>query len=151
MMADRMLRLAGAALLLAFAAGCAAEPAPGPDAAADAGAAGPAETRVVDATGLGGDVPSFTIRRQGRLMKVEFYRAGGGVQRVIVTSRSGRALDRADARTAYDAAYAAAQQLDCGGGQPALVEPDSATFQEQGDRTALTQGAAAWLFRGRCG
>lgn len=149
MMTNRMLRLTGAALLLAFAAGCAAKPAPGPDGAGP-DAAGPADTRVVDATGLDSDVPSFTVRRQGRLMQVQFYQAGGGIQRVVVTSRSGRALDRADARTAYDAAFAAAQQLNCVG-QSALVEPDSATFQEQDDRTALTQGAPAWIFRGRCG
>lgn len=150
MTTDRMLRLSGAALLLALAAGCAAEPSPGPDGAGDPNAAGPADTRVVDATGLNSDVPSFTVRRQGRLMQVQFFQAGGGVQRVVVTSRSGRALDRADARMAYDAAFAAAQQLDCVG-QPALVVPDSATFQEQDDRTALTQGAPAWVFRGRCG
>ncbi len=150
-MTGRMLCQSGAAVLLALAAGCTARPAPGPDAAANADATGPTDTQVVQATGVGGDVASFTVRRQGRLMQVQVYRVGGGVQRVLVTSRTGRGIDRADARQAYDAAFAAAQQFDCGGGQPMQIYPDSATFQEDDQRSALTQGGPAWLFQGRCG
>ena len=146
------LLLCGAALLLALVAGCADRPAPpGLDGAGDPNAVGPADTRVVDATGLDSDAPSFTVRRQGRLMHVQFHRVGGVVQRVIVTARSGRGLDRSDARPAYDAAFAAAQQIDCGGGAPVLINADSATFQEDDRRTALTQAAPAWIFQGRCG
>ena len=151
MMSSRMLRLPAVTLLLAIAAGCAARPAPGPDATGTADVAGPADTQVVQSTGTGSGVSSFIVRRQGRLMQVQIFRAGGGERRVVVTSRSGRGIDRADARQAYDAAFTAAQQFDCGAGQPLQVDPDSATFQEEDQRTALTQGAPAWLFQGRCG
>jgi hypothetical protein len=148
-MVARISRPLAAALCLALVAGCAPEPAPEP--AGEAAGEGPADTRVVDAAGLGSDAPSFTVRRQGRLMQVLFLRVEGGVHRVVVMARSGRGLDRSDARTAYDAAYEAAQQIDCGGGAPPEIDADSATFQEDDRRTALTQGAPAWIFRARCG
>lgn len=143
------LRLPGTAMLLIL-AGCAAEPGPSSGGAGDPGAEGPADTQVIDRTGVGSGLESFTVRRHGRLVKVDFLNVSPGVYRVVATSRSGRGLDRGDARIAYDAAFAAAQSIDCGG-QPLLVVADSAAYQEEDRRSVLTQGAPGWMFQGRCG
>ena len=57
-------------------------------------------------------------------------------------------LDLAGARTAYDAAFEAAQGVNCGG-QPMMMAADDDACQDR--RFALTQGAPAWTFQGRCG
>jgi hypothetical protein len=106
---------------------------------------------VLDQTGQGTALQSFDVRRQGRRLQVRIADAGSGAKVIIVTARSFRGVDRADARIAYDAAFEAGTQLECGGGQGLNVFADSGTFQEEGRRSVYTNGEAAWVFRGQCG
>ncbi|MEO1490936.1 MAG: hypothetical protein AAFV19_02140 [Pseudomonadota bacterium] len=116
-------------------------------------AAAGAETNatVLDQTGQGTALQSFDVRRQGRRLQVQIADAGAGAKVIVVTARSFRGVDRADARIAYDAAFEAGNRLECGGGQGLDVFADSGTFQEEGRRSAFTNGEAAWVFRGQCG
>ncbi|MEL6998981.1 MAG: hypothetical protein AAFP68_12030 [Pseudomonadota bacterium] len=105
---------------------------------------------VTGSVGEGSSVQRFDVRRQGRPLVVRIYNRGEGVRTVAVSARAVRGLDRADARMAYDAAFEASQQIDCAG-SPMAVDAATATFQEEGRRSAFTQGEAAWIFQGRCG
>ncbi|MEM9060765.1 MAG: hypothetical protein AAGD13_09930 [Pseudomonadota bacterium] len=105
---------------------------------------------VTGSVGAGTNIERFDVRRQGRPLIVRVFNRGEGLRTVAVSSRSIRGLDRSDARMAYDAAFEAAQEIDCSG-SPMAVDAGSAQFQEEGRRSAFTQGEAAWIFQGRCG
>ncbi len=107
--------------------------------------------QVLDNKGTGTGLESFEVRRQGRRFRVRVADGEAGARAIIVTARNYRGIDRADGRIAYDAAYEAGTKIDCGGGQPLNIFADSALFQEEGRRSAYTNGEAAWLFRGQCG
>lgn len=105
---------------------------------------------VLGSSGSGSNVERFDVRKSGLLMVVRVFNRGNGERTFSVSTRSFRGLDRSDARNAYGAAFEAAQQIDCSG-SPAAVDAESALFQEEGRRSAFTNGEAAWIFRGRCG
>ena len=133
-------RRIGAVLLLALIVGCS----PSATENEQTGAA------VVGSSGEGSNIQRFDVRKHGLLMVVRVFNRGSGALTYAVSTRSYRGLDRSDARIAYDAAFEAAQQLDCSG-SPAAVDGESAQFQEEGRRSAFTTGEAAWIFQGRCG
>ena len=105
---------------------------------------------VLGSTGEGSNIQNFDVRRGNVRLAVRVFNRGGGIRTFAVSTRSFRKIDRGDSRVAYDAAFEAAQQLDCSG-SPAAVDAGSAVFQEEGRRSAFTSGEAAWIFRGRCG
>lgn len=105
---------------------------------------------VLGSTGEGSNIQTFDVRRGNARLSVQVFNRGGGVRTFAVSTRSFRKIDRGDSRLAYDAAFEAAQKIDCVGG-PAAVDPGSAVFQEEGRRSAFTNGEAAWIFQGRCG
>ena len=105
---------------------------------------------VLGSTGAGSNIQTFDIRKSNARLSVQVFNRGSGGRTFAVSTRSFRKLDRGDARLAYDAAFEAAQQLDCSG-SPAAIDPGSAIFQEEGRRSAFTNGEAAWIFQGRCG
>jgi hypothetical protein len=109
------------------------------------------QAQVLDQTGQGTQLEVFDVRRQNRRLQVRVADAGQGARVIVVTARSFRGVDRADSRIAYDAAFEAGERIDCGGGTPLRIFPDSARFQEEGRRSAYTNGEPAWLFRGQCG
>lgn len=105
---------------------------------------------VLGSSGSGTNVQRFDVRKSGLLLVVQVFNRGEGARTFAVSTRSFRALDRSDARVAYDASFEAAQRINCSGG-PASVDPATATFQEEGRRSAFSNGEAAWIFQGRCG
>ncbi|MEM1300083.1 MAG: hypothetical protein AAGH68_12485 [Pseudomonadota bacterium] len=108
------------------------------------------EPQVIGSDGAGSNLERFDVREQGRLMVVQVFNRGGSARTVVVSARSPRGLDRADGQLALNAAAKAGTQMDCSG-QPLRVLPETGTFQEQGRRSAFTQGEAAWIFQGQCG
>lgn len=108
------------------------------------------EPEVLGSEGAGSNLRRFEIREQGRLVTVQVFNRGGSARTVSVSARSFRALDRADGQLALNAAAKAGTEIDCGG-QPMRVLPDGALFQEQGRRSAFTNGEAAWVFQAVCG
>ncbi len=119
--------------------------------APEGNASGPENTEVIGERGAGTSVEAFEVRRQGRRFTVRFFDRGEGVRTITVSARSFRGIDRGDARLAYDAAFEAANRVDCGNGAPVNVFGETATFQEEGRRSAFTSGEPAWIFQGRCG
>lgn len=105
---------------------------------------------VVGSTGEGSNIERFDVRQQGRLLRVLVFNRGGSARSVAVSSPSFRGLDRSDGQLALDAAVQASIKIDCSG-KPLRVIADTALFQEQGRRSAFTQGEAAWIFQAQCG
>lgn len=108
------------------------------------------EPEVIGSDGVGSNLQRFDVREQGRLMIVQVFNRGGSARTVSVSARSPRALDRADGQLALNAAAKAGTSVDCNG-QPLRVRPETGTFQEQGRRSAFTNGEAAWVFQAQCG
>ena len=108
------------------------------------------EGKVLGSDGAGSNLERFEVRQQGRLMTVQVYNRGGSARTVAVSARSVRALDRADGQLALDVAARAGTQIDCSG-KPLRVLAKTGIFQEQGRRSAFTNGEAAWIFQGQCG
>lgn len=131
--------LMGAAFLVALAA-CGGDQAPRVE----------PEARVVGQTGEGTSLERFDVRQQGRLLRVLVFDRGGSARTITVTASSYRGVDRSDGQMALDAAVQASLQIDCGG-QPLRVRGETGQFQEQGRRSAFTNGEAAWIFQGQCG
>lgn len=110
----------------------------------------PPEDQIVGQTGEGTSLQRFDIRHQGRLLRVLVFDRGGSARTITVTATSYRGVDQADGQVALNAAVKAGLEIDCDG-QPMRVLGNTGQFQEQGRRSAFTQGEAAWVFQGQCG
>ncbi|MFK7941341.1 MAG: hypothetical protein AB8B85_00235 [Paracoccaceae bacterium] len=126
-------------LTLAVLAGCAGDP-----------KTTTTEPQVLGQEGQGTNLEQFEVREQSRLMTVRVFNRGGSARTIAVSARSFRGLDRADGQLALNAATKAGTRVECVG-QPLRILADSALFQEQGRRSAFTNGEAAWVFRAQCG
>lgn len=144
----------GAPALLLLVASCAAQPAaesPPPAPVAAPATIGPGMGQVVETSRDGSGLRTFQVRRQGRVYRVGVQDVGSGQRRVLVSTGAPRGLEPADAPMAYEVALQAGDLIDCGGGHPMTVDPQSATYEDSSRSTVLTHGAPAYVFQGRCG